>query len=122
MFSRKENLDRPNYLAPTRWEKFSHTFIRYMYIHITLHMEVKRILWSCLVVLSVGYFGYHELTFVTVMILVERFIPAKRSDGFHALFDKPEVTVRFHRLWMKNARLSSLPNIDWFRKLDTSRF
>ena len=93
-----------------------------MYIHITLHMEVKRILWSCLVVLSVGYFGYHDLKFATVMILVRRFIPATRSDGFHALFDKPEVTVRFHRLWMKNERLSSLRNIDWFRKFNTSRF
>ena len=62
------------------------------------HMEVKGIFWSCLVVL-VGYFGYHELKFVTVKILVERFIPAKRSDVFHVLFDKPEVTVKFHPLW-----------------------
>ena len=62
-------------------------------------MESKRIFWSCLVVL-VAYFGYHELKFVTDKILVERFIPAKRSDVFHELFDKPEVTwVKFHPLW-----------------------
>lgn len=63
-----------------------------------INMAVKVIFWSCLIA-GLGYLAYQELKFATVELSLKVFVPAKRSDVFQMLMDKPEFYLKVHPVW-----------------------